>query len=84
MFLKYLNQGVIKSGRFLRNYVLTYYLLQSLLHLSRRIHCMKSVQMRSFFWSVFSRIRTEYGEIRTYCSVLSPNVGKYGPEKLRI
>ena len=24
-------------------------------------HCVKSVQMRSFFWSVFSRIRTEYG-----------------------
>ena len=27
------------------------------------IHCLKSVQMRSFFWSVFSHIRTEYGEI---------------------
>ena len=26
------------------------------------IHCLKSVQIRSFFWSVFSRIRTEYGE----------------------
>ena len=28
-------------------------------------HCVKSVQTRSFFWSVFSRIRTEYGEIRS-------------------
>ena len=28
-----------------------------------------------WFWSVFSRIRTEYGEIRT---VLSLNAGKYG------
>ena len=27
------------------------------------IHCMKSVQLRSFFWSVFSRIWTQYGEI---------------------
>ena len=36
-----------------------------------------------FFWSVFSRIRTEYGEIRSI-SVFSPNAGKYGPEKLRI
>ena len=27
-----------------------------------RSHCVKSVQIRSFFWSVFSRIRTEYGE----------------------
>ena len=32
---------------------------------------MKSIQIRIFFWSVFSRIRTEYGEI----------TGKYGPEK---
>ena len=27
--------------------------------------CVKSVQIRSFFWSVFSRIWTEYGEIRS-------------------
>ena len=26
-------------------------------------HCVKSVQIRSHFWSVFSRIQTEYGEI---------------------
>ena len=26
-------------------------------------HCVKSVQIRSFFWSLFIRIRTEYGEI---------------------
>ena len=49
-------------------------------------HCVKSVQIRSFFWSVFSRIWTEYGQIRPhlpakYLSVFSPNVGKYGPEK---
>ena len=28
-------------------------------------HCVKSVQIGSFFWSLFSRIRTEYGEIRS-------------------
>ena len=28
------------------------------------MHCVKSVQIRSNFWSVFSRIRIEYGEIR--------------------
>ena len=33
------------------------------LQLCQLTHCVKSVQMRSFFWSVFSRIRTEYGEI---------------------
>ena len=27
-------------------------------------HCVKSIQIRSFLWSVFSRIRTEYGELR--------------------
>ena len=30
-----------------------------------KLHCVKSVQIRSIFWSVFSRIRTEYGKIRT-------------------
>ena len=36
-------------------------------------YCVKFVQIRSYFWSVFSCIRTEY-------SVFSPNTGKYGPE----
>ena len=35
----------------------------------------------SFFWSVFSRIRTECGEI---LSVFSWNARKYGQKKLRI
>ena len=26
-------------------------------------HCVKSVQIRSFFWSVFSCIRTKYGDL---------------------
>ena len=29
------------------------------------VQCMKSVQMRSFFWSVFSRIPSKYGKIQT-------------------
>ena len=28
-------------------------------------HCVKSAQIRSYFWSVFSRIWTEYGEIQS-------------------
>ena len=51
----------------------------------RNTHCVKSVQIWSFFWSAFSRIRTEYGEIlRTdtpYLFVFSPNAGKYKTEK---
>ena len=31
----------------------------------RDYHCVKSVQMRSFFWSAFSCIWTEYRKIRT-------------------
>ena len=33
------------------------------LPIMNRTHCVKSVQIRSFFWYVFSRIRTEYEEI---------------------
>ena len=42
-------------------------------------HCLKTIQIPSYFWPVFSRIRTEYGETE-YLSVFSLNVGKYGPE----
>ena len=34
---------------------------------SNSAHCVKNVQIRSFFCSVFSRIQTEYGEIRSIC-----------------
>ena len=37
---------------------------------------MKSVQIQSYFWSVFSCIRTEYGDL----PLLSLNIGKHGPE----
>ena len=32
---------------------------------SRYLHCVKSVQIRSFFWSRFSCIQSEYRKIRT-------------------
>ena len=42
-------------------------------------HCVKSVQIRSFFWSVFSPdwIRKDI----EYLSVFKPNAWKYGPGK---
>ena len=40
--------------------------------------CVKSVQMWSYFWSVFSCIRTKYRDLQI--SVFSPNAGNYGPE----
>ena len=30
-----------------------------------KVHSVKSVQMRSFFWSVFPYIRNEYRKMRT-------------------
>ena len=36
-----------------------------------------------FFWSVFSHIRSEYGEILRISSYTVRMRGKYGPEKLR-
>ena len=30
-----------------------------------KYHCVRYVQIRSYFWSVFSCIRTEYGELRS-------------------
>ena len=47
---------------------------------------MERVQIRSFYWSVFPCIRTEYGdlwstEIYGVNLRISPNTGKYGPEK---
>ena len=40
-----------------------------LLKLLLRTHCVKSVQIRSFFWSVFSCIWTDYGDLRSPNSV---------------
>ena len=31
--------------------------------MSNEFHCMKSIQIRSFFWSAFYCIRTEYGDL---------------------
>ena len=36
-----------------------------LTNILREIHCAKSVQIRSYFWSVFSCIQTEYRKTRT-------------------
>ena len=37
----------------------------TLVNIYRSLHCVKSVQIRSFFWSVFSCIQTEYGPEKT-------------------
>ena len=44
--------------------ILTFYVIFWVLLLEPNIILRESVQIRSFFWSVFSPIRTEYGEIR--------------------
>ena len=42
------------------------------------------IHLYKFFWSVFWRIWTEYGDLLRKSSVFSPNARKYGQEKLHI
>ena len=59
----------------------------SVAHLPSRVqlHCVKRVQIRSFFWSIFSRIRPEYRKIlsvgliftRNWCSQFISILMKY-------
>ena len=49
-------------------FVIRFFAGQLIYYLFRKIqtkHCLKSVQKRSFFWSVFSRIWAEYGDLRS-------------------
>ena len=46
--------------------------------------CVKYVQIRSFFWSVFSGIRTEYGDIRSISPYLVRMWENTDQKKLRI
>ena len=73
---------MIKQFAFQKLVLITFFLILRPLHSNKNFllffktnHRMKSAQTRSYFWSVFSCIRTEYGD-----SVFSPNTGKYGPE----
>ena len=54
----------------------SFYLVFVLITNLQKFHCVKSVQICRFFWSVFPRIWAEYGEI-----LLISNTGIYGPEK---
>ena len=45
------------------------------------IHCVKSVQIRCFLWSVLSRIWTEYGEIRSISLRIQSEYGKIRTRK---
>ena len=44
----------------------------------------KKCPYSEFFWSVFCRIQTQYGEMLSISIVFSANAGKHGTEKLRI
>ena len=51
---------------------------------TQHVHDVKSVQIRSFFWSVFFRIRTEYGEILRISPYLVQGRENTDQKKLRI
>ena len=66
--LKVLQQKRLRVSDHFRAYTINGLTLQNslLFEMTYHItHCVKGVQIRSFFWSVFSRIRTECGEIRS-------------------
>ena len=44
-------------------------------------HCLESVQIRRFLWSLFSLIRTEFRDACVDLPLFSLNMGKYRPEK---
>ena len=48
------------------------------------LHCLKSGQIQSFFWSVFFRIRTEYGELQSISPYSFQIRGNRDQKKLRI
>ena len=51
---------------FLQNLTLKFFIRHLILvTFDTNTDCGKSVQIQTFFWSVFSRIRTEYGEMRS-------------------
>ena len=45
------------------------------------IHCVKSVQIWSFFWSIFPCFRNEYGDLQSTGNTDQKNTGKYGPKE---
>ena len=51
------------TGNLILNFEVLQHLFLTNCWINRLYHSVKSVQIRSFFWSVFSNIRTEYGEI---------------------
>ena len=83
LFLKKFNQRLVILSLLAQQNFKSWYKIVSLELLvavnsdfSVILHCVKSVQIRSYFWSVFSCFRTEYGDLLRK----SPNTGKYGPE----
>ena len=51
---------------------------------SAKCYCVKSVQIRSYFWSLFSRIWNEYGEIRSISPYSLRMLGNMDQKQLRI
>ena len=56
---------MLKLGYHLRTLSFKFsFSIYSLFKLNLFSYCVKSVQIRSYFWSIFSCIRTEYGDLR--------------------
>ena len=58
-------------------------IVQPLKKVSDSLHYLKNVQIRSYFWSVFSCIRTEYGpEITLYLDIFHEVLLRVGSRSL--
>ena len=57
----YMYDFVVQASKKKENFVVILYGFEK--HSTR--HCVKSVQIRSYFWSVFSCTRTKYGDLRS-------------------
>ena len=67
MINSFFSKFLVKFLRSSIEYILSRAVLGALLGaLKVALHCVKSVQIRSFFWSVFSCIWTEYGDLRRF------------------
>ena len=64
LIVKYIKNEILQTPNLVQIRKLKYPDRIKFCFLMYLMHCVKSVQIRSFFWSIFSCIRTEYGDLQ--------------------
>ena len=78
--LKYMPQDINMEKKRMKAKTKSQFLLVSCLAL----HCVKSVQIRIFFWSLFSCIRTEYGDLRIRIQIRIGKISSHFKSKFQV